>query len=134
MELLALPGVPHDLGQKVIEAAQAEKEAAHRHRYLRGRTGQRRNTHAAGTHGRIGPDRRSLVGALFALLRMLFGFFMALALLGLATEGQESLQRESFSVVRYLLMIAAGLMFVVAAVSGWSNLRAAFAAGRASRY
>ena len=73
--------------------------------------------------------------AWFALLRMLFGFFMALALLGLATEGQESLQRESFSFVRYLLMIGAGLMFVVAAVSGWSNLRAAFSAtGAPSRY
>ena len=63
----------------------------------------------------------------FAILRMVFGFFIALALLGLASEGQQSLERESFSFVRYLLMIGAGLMFVVAAVSGWSNLRAAFA-------
>jgi hypothetical protein len=63
----------------------------------------------------------------FALLRMLFGFFMALALLGLASEGEVYLNQEGFSFVRYLLMIASGLMFVVAAVSGWSNLRAAFA-------
>jgi hypothetical protein len=63
----------------------------------------------------------------FALLRMVFGFFMALALLGLASEAQESLERESFSFVRYILMVGAGLMFVVAAVSGWSNLKAAFA-------
>ena len=63
---------------------------------------------------------------IFALLRMLLGFFAALAALGVAT-GDAELLNDEFSLLRYVEMLIAGILIPIAAISAWSNLRSAFA-------
>ncbi|MGH2754366.1 MAG: hypothetical protein ACRDLB_08010 [Actinomycetota bacterium] len=63
---------------------------------------------------------------IFAVLKMLIAFFFALGALGLATRDAE-LVSDSFSLAIYVEMLIAAVLFPLAALSGWSNMRSAFA-------